>query len=159
MDQIHECKNCGKKYKARLSTQKFCSKKCREAHWIVNNRERSNASSRRYRAKRYAEEGQWYDNGVKARALKAWMIELKQKPCTDCGGRFEVCCMDFDHRKETEKTYNVGSMFAHHYSRELIETELTKCDLVCSNCHRIRTRNRRLGSGKHRTIPPVSEDT
>jgi hypothetical protein len=28
-----------------------------------------------------------------------------------------------------------------------IEKELKKCDLVCSNCHRIRTQKRRTGSG------------
>lgn len=58
--------------------------------------------------------------------------------------------MEFDHRDGAIKSYNLGSMFAHHYSRELIEIELAKCDLVCSNCHRIRTRNRRAGSGKYR---------
>ena len=85
-------------------------------------------------------------------ALKAWMLELKSRPCADCGGVFPVCCMDFDHRDGTEKAYNLGSMFAHHYSRELIQTELDKCDLVCANCHRVRTRNRRLGSGKQRQL-------
>lgn len=83
----------------------------------------------------------------KASALKAWMIELKSKPCSDCGSKFDTCCMDFDHRIGEKKAYNLGSMFAHHYSKELIEIELAKCDLVCSNCHRIRTRDRRTGSG------------
>jgi hypothetical protein len=55
--------------------------------------------------------------------------------------------MDFDHKDGTVKEYNLGSMFAHHYARELIEKELAKCDLVCSNCHRVRTRDRRTGSG------------
>jgi hypothetical protein len=78
------------------------------------------------------------------------MIELKSKPCTDCGGTFPVCCMDFDHRAGTNKSHNPGSMFAHHYSRECIEKELAKCDLVCANCHRIRTQKRRTGNGKHK---------
>ena len=58
-----------------------------------------------------------------------------------------MCCMDFDHHKGDKKAHNIGSMFAHHYSRELIQTELDKCDLVCANCHRIRTRDRRTGNG------------
>lgn len=57
--------------------------------------------------------------------------------------------MDFDHRLGEKKEFNVGSMFAHHYSRELIEKEVAKCDLVCANCHRVRTRNRRIGSSKY----------
>lgn len=124
--------------------------RCRR--WVANNREKHNESVRAYRARRYAEDGYWRDEGAKAMALKAWMLELKSRPCADCGGVFPVCCMDFDHRDGTEKAYNLGSMFAHHYSRELIQTELDKCDLVCANCHRVRTRNRRLGSGKQRQL-------
>ncbi len=115
--------------------------------WVAANRERYNANMRAYRARRYTADGRWADSGPKAKALKAWMVELKAAACTDCGGCFPTCCMDFDHRAGTVKAYNVGSMFAHHYSRDLIAVEIAKCDLVCSNCHRIRTRDRRTGSG------------
>jgi hypothetical protein len=118
--------------------------------WQTRNRERRNAQMRRYRAERYARDGKWADSGPKAKALKAWMVELKASPCSDCGNAYPTCCMDFDHRAGTVKAYNVGSMFAHHYSRELIEAEVAKCDLVCANCHRVRTRDRRVGSGGHR---------
>lgn len=143
-----ECKHCLKTMTPQPS-KKFCSKGCRETHWLQNNREANNARVRQYRAERYEIEGCWRDNSPAAVALKAWMNELKSQPCTDCGNCFPVCCMDFDHKEGTIKAYNVGSMFAHHYSRELIQTELDKCELVCSNCHRVRTRDRRIGSGKH----------
>lgn len=122
----------------------------RQKLWVANNRENHNAAVRRYRAKRYAEDGFWAEAGPKAKALKEWMIEIKSNPCTDCGQRFPVCCMDFDHVRDA-KAYNIGSMFAHHYSKELIEEELAKCELVCANCHRIRTRNRRTGSKQNKT--------
>lgn len=64
-------------------------------------------------------------------------------PCTDCGMTFPYECMDFDHRVSSEKTNNVGTMVAHGWSWELIEAEIAKCDLVCANCHRTRTRKRR----------------
>lgn len=127
--------------------QKYCSKQCRIQHWTENNRELLNAKVRKYRKARYEKEGQWRDNSPKSVAAKQWMNEIKSKPCQDCGNSFDICCMDFDHRDGTDKKYNIGSMFAHHYSRELIEQELAKCDLVCANCHRIRTKNRRIGSG------------
>lgn len=148
MESTAQCLRCNNTFKPyRDPRQKFCSPKCRTTHWVAQNRERLNACVRRYRARRYRQEGRWRDAGNKAQALKAWMMELKSRPCADCGGNFDVCCMDFDHRVGTVKSYNVGSMFAHHYSRELIQAELDKCDLVCANCHRIRTRNRRTGSG------------
>lgn len=145
------CVRCGVVFAAvaRVKSKRFCSKRCREKHWADNNRERLNAGVREYRARRYAAEGRWLDESPKAKSLKVWMNEIKSNPCSDCGNCFDVCCMDFDHRDGTVKAYNVGSMFAHHYSRELIETEIAKCDLVCANCHRIRTRNRRTGSGRH----------
>lgn len=133
--------------------------KARYKKWVEANRDRNNENSRRYRAKRYAKDKYWADSGPKARALKAWMLELKSKPCTDCNNCFPSCCMDFDHRPEHAKTYNVGSMFAHHYSKEIIEVALAKCEVVCANCHRIRTRDRRLGSGKYANFQAVPEDT
>jgi hypothetical protein len=144
------CEKCKKEFIPTKSkkSQKYCSKECRYKNWTKNNRERLNATVRKYRAKRYKEEGKWRETGAKVTALRKWMNEIKSKPCCDCGNTFEICCMDFDHREGTTKSYNIGSMFAHHYSMELIQIELKKCDLVCANCHRIRTRDRRTGSGK-----------
>ena len=150
MEITAKCPNCEIEFtrQYRGHPPKFCSPVCRYKNWTANNRERLNKSVREYRARRYIKEGRWRDEGPKAAALKEWMVQLKSKPCTDCGNRFPVCCMDFDHHKGDNKSYNIGSMFAHHYSRELIQTELDKCDLVCANCHRIRTRNRKTGNGK-----------
>lgn len=134
----------------RGTPSKFCSARCQQKDWVANNREKLNKSVREYRARRYIKEGKWRDEGKKAVALKAWMVELKSKPCVDCNGIFPICCMDFDHVDGKLKCYNIGSMFAHHYSKDLIQTELDKCELVCSNCHRIRTRNRKTGHGKNK---------
>lgn len=130
-----------------LSAEQKLAARERYKRWVGNNRERNNANMRAYRKRRYEADGMWRDSGGKASALKDWMIELKAAPCADCTKTFDTCCMDFDHRDGETKAYNVGSMFAHHYSRELIEIEIAKCDLVCANCHRIRTRDRRTGSG------------
>ena len=144
---------CGKEFQANKNEQQvFCSKYCREKDWREKNRAKLNQKVREYRRKRYVKEGAWYDNSPKSKANKAWMIEIKSRPCVDCGGTFDVCCMDFDHKEGTKKEYNIGTMFAHHYSRELIEIELAKCELVCSNCHRIRTKHRRTGSGISRKL-------
>ena len=63
--------------------------------------------------------------------------------CLDCGfddlDHPEV--FDFDHRDPAEKhprlKTRVGTM---GLSSALREAELAKCDLVCSNCHRTRTK-------------------
>jgi len=56
----------------------------------------------------------------------------------DCGGDFPSCVMDFDHRDPTAKKYNVSQML-YRFSWKKIQDEIEKCDLVCANCHRIRT--------------------
>src|SRR5665213_2283169 len=72
--------------------------------------------------------------------IRAFINEAKQAPCMDCHQTFPPCVMDFDHRDPTEKAMNVGAC------RSLKKTiaEIEKCDLVCANCHRIRT----WGSGR-----------
>jgi hypothetical protein len=163
MDKTLKCPRCKKPFiKHDNVYKKFCSQECRYKQWVSENRDKLNKNVREYRARRYEKDGMWRDAGDKAKALKEWMNDIKSKPCCDCGKSFEVCCMDFDHREGTEKEYNVGTMFAHHYSKELIEKELGKCDLVCANCHRIRTRNRRKGNGKYKAVARISavpEDT
>jgi hypothetical protein len=64
------------------------------------------------------------------------IAQLKNKPCLDCGNRFHFSAMDFDHR-ENNKFKGVSSMLS--YSLKRIHEEIAKCDLVCSNCHRVRT--------------------
>ena len=68
---------------------------------------------------------------------------LKLKPCLDCGGKFPPVCMDFDHRPGQVKLGNVSSIRT-RWSMERVLAEIAKCDLVCANCHRIRTRARGL---------------
>lgn len=74
----------------------------------------------------------------RARRRREWLNDLKAgKPCADCGGMFPTFCMDFDHRDRSEKFKNVSAMLM--YSIDRIEQEIAKCDLVCANCHRMRT--------------------
>lgn len=75
--------------------------------------------------------------------LKKFVDSLKDAPCTDCDERFPACAMDFDHRDPEKKAANISTLVLQNTPKELIEAEIRKCDLVCSNCHRIRTRNQR----------------
>lgn len=64
----------------------------------------------------------------------------KDKPCLDCKNIFPAVAMDFDHVRD-KKVKNVSSMLRNS-SWKTIEKEIKKCDLVCSNCHRVRTHKR-----------------
>ena len=75
-----------------------------------------------------------------AAKIRAAITELKNRPCMDCGGSFPPECMDFDHRPGEDKWHNVASLA--NFSIKRVMVEVAKCDLVCANCHRIRTKNR-----------------
>ena len=65
---------------------------------------------------------------------------FKQGPCIDCGVKYPHYVMDFDHRDRKTKLDNINKMINHHsYSKEKILNEIKKCDLVCANCHRMRS--------------------
>lgn len=76
-------------------------------------------------------------------ANHAWIDEIKKQPCMDCGGSYHFAAMDFDHRDGEQKAFNVGNALGNGYSERTLRDEIAKCDLVCSNCHRVRTYNRR----------------
>ncbi|HKY50143.1 MAG TPA: hypothetical protein VJP45_02690, partial [Candidatus Limnocylindria bacterium] len=68
--------------------------------------------------------------------------DLKRNPCVDCGGVFHPAAMTFDHRPGTTKVADLASL-AHRGCTGLFDDELEKCDLVCANCHAVRTYQRR----------------
>lgn len=77
----------------------------------------------------------------KAHERKEAIRELKSKPCTDCGKTYHWFVMDFDHVRG-EKKGNVSTLLQIGKSLGRLLEEVAKCDLVCSNCHRLRTWNR-----------------
>lgn len=78
-------------------------------------------------------------NLVRARAKMQQLHEMKSGPCTDCGRRFDPCCMDFDHVRGVKRN-GVSRLLT--CSDMVIQAEVEKCDLVCAVCHRLRTHNR-----------------
>lgn len=101
------------------------------------------------RARRAKPENANYVWPVKeANSDRVYWLKVKT-PCADCKACFPAECMDFDHVRG-EKVNNVGTMVAHGWSWDKIEAEIAKCDLVCANCHRTRTKNRRKPRGKAR---------
>lgn len=65
---------------------------------------------------------------------------LKSVPCVDCGNVFPPECMDMDHRDPSVKKF----IIAHAATRSMsaLLEEIAKCDIICANCHRVRTRKR-----------------
>lgn len=159
--RIKECAYCGTSFETRWGKTQVCGKLCNRRKWEQNNpgkvcaqRKRSNDWKKRtgYRNSNEARKA-WYhknkekdgflkksnEQGVKRnRAVKEFIAEYKLNfGCTDCGFRGHHAALEFDH-VIGDKLINVS----HAKSINQAKLEISKCEVVCSNCHRIRTYQR-----------------
>lgn len=66
-----------------------------------------------------------------------------ERGCVDCGYRKHHYALDFDHLPGMGKVNDVASMVAGTYTLDDIKAEIEKCEVVCSNCHRVRSFDRK----------------
>ena len=66
------------------------------------------------------------------------ILEVLARGCADCSTK-DLRVLEFDHRDPAEKTGGISHLLARGCSWETIQKEIEKCDVVCANCHRIRT--------------------
>lgn len=76
---------------------------------------------------------------VRQAATLEFLRELRRVPCADCKASFQPYQMDFDHREPRRKSFQVTSTRAMLMRRERVIEEIEKCDIVCANCHAVRT--------------------
>ena len=92
--------------------------------------------TREYRNKNRFKVNAW--NKSRAAKGRKYLDTAKDVPCADCGIRYPSYVMDFDHLRD--KDFNVSRRTAG--SLKTLQTEIDKCEVVCANCHRIRTHDR-----------------
>lgn len=63
---------------------------------------------------------------------------LSDKSCVDCGYT-DSRALQFDHIDPQCKRNDVSNMVGSAYSWESILEEIAKCEIVCANCHSVRT--------------------
>lgn len=68
-----------------------------------------------------------------------------ERGCVDCGYREHAEALDFDHLPGVEKSFTIGQVGIRK-NRDVLLAEIAKCEVVCANCHRVRTKRR--GSSK-----------
>lgn len=74
---------------------------------------------------------------------REFVASLKDKPCTDCGIKYPYYVMQFDHLPGEQKEFTIGTHRT--LPKEVLIAEANKCDVVCANCHAVRTWKRRHG--------------
>ena len=65
---------------------------------------------------------------------------LKSHPCVKCGEADPVV-LEFNHINPNEKEWNISQMVKTNWSWDSIMREISKCEVLCANCHRRHTAN------------------
>jgi len=82
---------------------------------------------------------QYYrNNEIKKDRMRVYLKSIKDVPCNDCNIKYPSYVMDFDHRDQKQKLGSINSRIMRGSWKKLQE-EIKKCDVVCANCHRVRT--------------------
>jgi hypothetical protein len=101
------------------------------------NNVRGTGSKRRYDAR---------VRGVTRAEIRAVITQAKDIPCADCGVRYPSYVMQFDHLDPSQKLFNIGSFTNQTMSQ--VVAEIAKCEVVCANCHAIRTHTERVAPSR-----------
>ena len=78
-------------------------------------------------------------NDVAIKRNQLYLLEyLQGKTCILCGFSYHRA-LQFDHRDPDAKKVEIATMVSSPYSWDAIMEEIGKCDVLCANCHSIKT--------------------
>lgn len=79
-----------------------------------------------------------YNRAAVARNKLLVKLYLETHHCVDCG-ESRLPTLQFDHRDPGEKYDTVAALRQKPTAVKTLEAEMAKCDVVCANCHAMRT--------------------
>lgn len=106
-----------------------------------------NPACRRAREQRSPRKRNWMDqqnarNYKRAQDFQERINEIKSASgCVDCGFNVTPLALQFDHLPGFRKLFVIGA--AANRSWESVQAEIAKCEVVCANCHFVRTTTRK----------------
>jgi hypothetical protein len=71
--------------------------------------------------------------------------------CKDCGYNGSADALQFDHLPGFTKLADVSDLTSRGKRKRAMQ-EIAKCEVVCANCHAVRTCNRRKRKDTYRTV-------
>lgn len=111
--------------------------------FVEQNREKSRQYKQRYKQKQ-------------KRILNELILSLKTK-CSECD-EISSCCLEFHHMDDKFKT--VSKLRDMAYSTEMVLMEISKCIILCSNCHRKKHyKNKTYNNPKGRLIKKLKNES
>ncbi len=74
-----------------------------------------------------------YELKIAKEKLKSIMGDLDLLKCSACGYHKCFSALIFHHVDPSQKDRNIGHM--RNYSEKKLKKEISKCDILCANCH------------------------
>jgi hypothetical protein len=78
--------------------------------------------------------------------IRRWLDEYKKGVVCERCGLADFRVLDFHHKNLSEKEFNVADMIRNGASIQRIMQEISKCVVLCANCHRIEHYETRMES-------------
>lgn len=97
---------------------KECSKQRSKNHYLNN------------KAKYYSKSKE------RKKLIALYLIDKLKSGCVSCPEK-DIVVLDFDHL--SDKKFGISTMLKHGFSLSKIDEELSKCQILCANCHRRKT--------------------
>ncbi len=100
-------------------------------------KEKARTRNAEYQHKWYQDNKTKHKGRVRRRMLRnrIWVYAYKKKQaCIKCGSAHPAV-LDFHHRFDEDKEFNIS--MCRNFSLARIKAEIAKCDVLCANCHRI----------------------
>jgi len=86
-------------------------------------------------------------------AIHSYIQHMKnQLRCVDCGQQHPAT-LHFHHRNSEDKVFNISDAVYKGFSLDRIKKEISKCIVLCANCHAIRHYNMR---NNNQTSPGIA---
>lgn len=117
------CNTCEKLFTKAIGHQRFCSPACRWKNPESSERRKQNNLKRRSEQLNF---------------IRNYKLE---KGCSICGFKGHFAALQFDHLDLKEKSFNVSR--GHLNSMNKIMEEISKCRVLCANCHSVHTFNQK----------------
>lgn len=158
-----KCQWCKKETGIVHKNKKYCSSVCMNKSRYARSGIRSTREQRSEWYKKRCEQKGYIEKlrkqaNKRNKDIKRFLAEYKiEKGCKDCGYKKHHSALEFDHIKGKKE---INMAFAKSINQA--KREIEKCDVVCSNCHRVRTYNRIYPCKPdifEATYEPVSEDS
>ena len=94
---------------------------------------------------------------ARTRHRQLMLTYLSDKNCVRCGVD-DIRVLDFDHIDPFTKSFNIARALNDRLNWKMILTEIDKCQILCANCHKIKTATEQGWYRARRSVKSVESD-